>query len=186
MKNRMILFLAVIQLCLQFLSSACSQAQARKHASEIDQIYAEDQLVRQPPAPNTPKRRYRSDTEREEATRELLASGKLQSGRDFEEAAVIFQHSRKADDYLLAHTLALIALSKGDRKAIWIAAATLDRYLMAVGKPQIYGTQFMTPIGHPATQEPYNRAVISDALREKLGVPSLKEQEDELKKFQRQ
>jgi hypothetical protein len=49
-----------------------------------------------------------------------------------------------------------VALSKGDREARWIAAATLDRYLTTVGKAQIYGTQFDR---NDAAREPYNRTL---------------------------
>lgn len=186
MSKRIILSLFLGLISSGILFTARTQAQTRRPISEIDKIYAEDQLVRQSPRPDAPKRQYHSDAERENATRKLLARGKLQSARDFEEAAVIFQHSRTPGDYLLAHTLALIAVSKGDTNAVWIAAATLDRYLMSSGKPQIYGTQFLTPPGGRATQEPYNRTLISDTLRKQLGVPSLKEQEQQLKKFQQQ
>ena len=124
-----------------------------------------------------------SDEQREIATRKLLENGSLKSGKDFEEAAIIFQHSHESDDYLLAHTLAMIAVSKGDKDALWIATASLDRYLMAIGKSQIYGTQFMTPPGKHATQEPYNRTLISDRLRSELQVPSQAEQEIRLKGY---
>ncbi len=129
---------------------------------------------------------YRSDEERLAATRKLLDRGELHSGKDYEEAAVVFQHSRQPDDYLVAHTLAVIAIAKGDKDAIWIASASLDRYLSSVGKSQIYGTQFHTPIGGPATQEPYNRTLISDALRRDLSVPSQAEQQKTLEEYERE
>jgi hypothetical protein len=151
-------------------------AQIAAQPSEMDRIFADDQRARRPPDPKAPPELYKSDAEREAATRSLLAAGQLQSAKEFREAAFIFQHSHEPDDYLLAHTLAMIAMAKGDQSASWIAAATLDRYLMAIGKSQIYGTQFMTPQGQPVTQEPYNRTLISDDLRKELGVPALADQ----------
>ena len=152
--------------------------QNRRPPSRIDRIYAEDQLVRgQAIPPSAPKPIFKNDDDRENATRRLIADGDLHSGKDFEKAAVIFQHSHKPDDYLLSHSLALVALSKGDSDAVWIAAASLDRYLIAVGSPQIYGTQFLTPPGTQATQEPYARSIISDAIRGDLRVPSIADQE---------
>jgi hypothetical protein len=118
-----------------------------------------------------------SDDKRRRRTQELLDSGTLQSGEDFYHAAFIFQHGGKADDYLKAHLLAMVAAARGDARAIWIAAATLDRYLRAIGRPQVLGTQFMAPKGRPATQEPYDRNLISDAMRQALRVPPLAEQE---------
>lgn len=170
-------------LLLAAVAFRCGAGQTSSGTSEMDRIFAEDQQVRKAYDPHAPKTDYRSDEQREAATRQLLASGRIQTAKEFEEAAFIFQHSHNPDDYLLAHTLAMIAVSKGDRRGLWIASASLDRYLMAIGKSQIYGTQFMTPKGAPVSQEPYNRELISDRLRKQLGVPSVAEQRVELKRL---
>ena len=115
--------------------------------------------------------------------RELLAKGALHTGTDFEHAAFIFQHGEVPDDYLLAHTLAMIAVVHGNAGAVWIAAATLDRYLGAIKQPQIYGTQFHRTKDTPWTQEPYNRGLIPDALRKQLGVPQEAAQQNQLKRY---
>lgn len=117
-----------------------------------------------------------ADDRRRQRTQELLDSGAIQSGDDFYHAAFIFQHGNEADDYLKAHLLAMIATARGKPGALWIASATLDRYLQTIGKPQVLGTQFMVPKGGPATQEPYDRSLISDAMRKALRVPPLAEQ----------
>lgn len=125
------------------------------------------------------------DAARREQVKTLLAAGALHSGEDFYHAAFVFQHGMEPDDYLLAHALAVIAAERGRRGAAWIAAATLDRYLHAIGKPQIYGTQYT--FGQKATgedakgrralsQEPYNRTLLSDPLRVATGVPPLADQ----------
>jgi len=80
----------------------------------------------------------------------------------------------------------MVAVKKGRGNAIWIAAATLDRYLQSIHQPQIYGTQFLTPPDRPATQEPYDRALISDALRRALGVPTQSAQEEQRKAYDAQ
>jgi len=121
------------------------------------------------------------DQQRRAATRKLLEEDQLHTGQDFREAAFVFQHGDKPEDYLLAHTLAIIAASRGDGWGLWIAAATLDRYLHTVQKPQIYGTQVFGE-GNTLTQDPYDRELISDALRRKLAVPSLAAQQQDLKK----
>jgi hypothetical protein len=121
----------------------------------------------------------RQDSERRDQTRKLVSEGKLHTSEDFTRAAFIFQHGSTPDDYLFAHTLAIVAAAKGDEQALWIGTATLDRYLQAVGKPQIYGTQFKQKNDNTATQEPYNTALVDDALRRELGVPSLAEQEQQ-------
>ena len=74
--------------------------------------------------------------------RALLEKRELRAGDDFRLAALVFQHGSEPRDYLFAHTLALVALAKGDRSASWIASASLDRYLQSIGRPQIFGTGF--------------------------------------------
>jgi hypothetical protein len=128
----------------------------------------------------------KADEERREQTRKLLAGGALHTGKDYEEAAFVFQHGSTAQDYLLAHTLAMVAVSKGDSTAIWISAATLDRYLEMVKQQQIFGTQFSSDPKQKWTQEPYDRTLISDALRNQLGVPSQATQAKQLKAYQDQ
>jgi hypothetical protein len=129
------------------------------------------------------------DEARRARTLALLNAGALHDGDDFWHAAFVFQHGSQPNDYLLAHTLAMlaaargradatwIAAARGRADATWIAAATLDRYLQNIGRPQIYGTQYHTRPGEPSTQEPYDRALVSDALREALGVPAQAAQE---------
>lgn len=148
-------------------------------------IFDEDQRVRQ-----TDKIDWsvvsKSDFDRREQTRKLLAAGSLHTGKDFEEAAFIFQHGDKPDDFLLAHTLAMVAIAKGDSTAIWIAAATLDRYLQNIKQKQILGTQYLSDASNHWTQEPYDRTLVSDALRQELRVESQAEQSMRLQSYQNQ
>lgn len=108
---------------------------------------------------------------------ELLQSGKLKTAEDFHDAAFIYQHGATADDYLLAHVLAMVAVRKGDGKSLWIAAASLDRYLRTTGQPQIFGTQYESKAGGPHTQEPYTRSLLPDQFRALFCVPSIEQQE---------
>ena len=125
----------------------------------------------------------KADRVRRERVTALLATGGLHTADDYRKAAFVFQHGDSADDYLLAHTLALVAVIKGDQGSAWIAAATLDRYLQSVGRPQVYGTQFVGA-GPATTQKPYNTQLISDALRAELGVPPQSSQAEQLKTLQ--
>lgn len=140
--------------------------------AEMKAIYNEDQLVREK-EPIDWDAVNKSDAQRREQTRRLLAAGVLHTGNDYEEAAFIFQHAQTTDDFLLAHTLSMVAISKGDTGAIWIATATLDRYLQRIGQKQIYGTQYLSDANNHFTQEPYARDLVSDALREQLGTQPL-------------
>jgi hypothetical protein len=119
----------------------------------------------------------KADADRRRAVEALLRSGGLHTGTDFMDAAFIFQHGDTPDDFLLAHVLAMVAVSKGRSDADWIAAASLDRYLQRTGKPQIFGTQFSSAdaMSHP-TQEPFDRRLVPDALRAEMSVPALASQ----------
>jgi hypothetical protein len=120
------------------------------------------------------------DEERHAAVRKLLADGKIQSAMDYNFAALVFQHSSKSADLILAHVLAVTAVGKGGR-AKPLAAATFDRYLWSVKQPQVFGTQFQYgPDGH-WTMEPYDRAALADGERAVWCVAPLAEQEAILK-----
>lgn len=123
--------------------------------------------------------------------RSLLAAGELRTAQDFHDAAFIFQHGHEPDDYLLAHILAIEAIVKGDESSKWIAAATLDHYLQAIGQKQVFGTQYLSRgylyvLQHKDdpnamksteahqqgnTQDPYDRTLVPDALRGDFCVP---------------
>jgi hypothetical protein len=148
----------------------------------MQQLFEEDQAARKDynEFANASQAVARGDVERRGQTRRLLVEGQLKTSEDYKRAAFIFQHGDTPDDFLLAHTLATIAASKGDADALWIASATLDRYLQATGKPQIFGTQIKERSDHTATLEPYNRELIADILRRELGVQPIEVQEQEL------
>ena len=151
----------------------------RRSNPEMTAIYEADQADRQAGGANidwaavAPR-----DAARRARTLQLLDAGALRSGDDFHNAAFVFQHGDTPDDILLAHTFAVLAAARDRPDAAWIAAASLDRYLQRIGQPQIYGTQFNRPPGQPTTQEPYNRTLVSDALRPALGVPTQAQQEE--------
>jgi hypothetical protein len=154
--------------------------------AEMKRIFDEDQKLRQSGLKSDFAEAARTDAERREETRKLLSDGALHTGEDFWRAAFVFQHGSTPEDYLLAHTLAIVALKKGEQDGAWIAAATLDRYLDSIHQPQIYGTQFHWPKAEATTQEPYNRTLISDSLRKQMGVPSLEQQQVQLKQWNKE
>ena len=129
--------------------------------STMRKIYEEDQKDRSDET---------GDAKRREQVRQLISEGKLQSGEDYYYAAFIFQHGQRPSDYLYAHVLAVTAVNKGLHNAIWLSAATLDRYLHSIQQPQVFGTQFGSSTDSRDDQEPYDRGIVSDALREQWCV----------------
>jgi hypothetical protein len=110
---------------------------------ELAQIYAADQADRRLPGDQwmgVPKR----DEERRLRVNEIMVNEGLGSAADHFHAAMVFQHGDVVEDYRLAHWLALRAAKMAPtyRPARWLAAASKDRELIALGQPQLYGTQF--------------------------------------------
>jgi hypothetical protein len=155
---------------------SCAADQRWKTNVEMTAIFNADQADRSSPAVDWSIVRPR-DEARAARTKALLDGGLLASGDDYYHAAFVFQHGAQPNDYLLAHALAMVAVARGRRDATWIAAATLDRYLQRIGQQQVFGTQY---IGGKAgmTQDPYDRALLSDAIRTATGVPTMAAQED--------
>jgi hypothetical protein len=153
---------------------------------QMAQIAAADQADRKDSLHADRSKVVHADAERRVATASLLSLGQLHTGHDFESAALVFQHGSTPDDYLLAHTLAMVAISKGQRGAVWISAATLDRYLQSVHQPQIFGTQFARPDKEATSQDPYNRKLISDSLRQEMAVPNLAAQDAQRQQYDSQ
>ena len=109
----------------------------------------------------------------------LIDEGRLNTGKDYERAAFVFQHGEGSDDILMAHVLVVTAIGNGNLDARWIAAATLDRYLQRIGQPQVFGTQFsFTKENGPQkwTMSPYNRSLIGPNLRHANCVPNQDDQ----------
>jgi hypothetical protein len=114
------------------------------------------------------------DHQRRVRASEMLAMAEALTADDYYHAACLFQHGDTPDDAWQAHTLALQALDRGALSARWLAAAAYDRWCMYQGKPQKYGTNYVTDgVRHrlwdtdPAT---------TDAERAAWDVPPLAEQ----------
>lgn len=176
--------------------TAQSATPATTAVSRVHQLEMEDQSEN--PGNISAEEYYRHGDARRAEIRKLLAEGNLNSGEDFSDAALIFQHGQTPEDFLFAHILAVEALMRGGSADKWIAAATLDRYLQAVNRPQVFGTQYPgdkaatnTPkpqvdprvMNIQRTQQPYDAKVLPDAVREDFCVPDVSQQEKNLAIF---
>ncbi|HVT60680.1 MAG TPA: hypothetical protein VHR45_20075 [Thermoanaerobaculia bacterium] len=145
---------------------------------EVYQMFEEDQADR-PSDPNV-KVDWSAVVERDRARRqrvlEIHRAGGLEAADDYYHAAMILQHGSAAEDFDLAHRLGVRAseLDPTNRQARWLAAAAKDRYLMTLGKPQLYGTQFKRDQGGPWFLYPVDPSITDDE-RAKWNVPPLAE-----------
>jgi hypothetical protein len=153
--------------------SASAPAVQADHA-ELARLCEEDQADRKPgKAPVDGKAIVQRDAEREKRVKEIYAAGELKTGKDYHRAALVLQHAHEPEDYLLAHEMCIVALAKGDESAAWLCAATEDRFLMSIDRPQRFATQYKAD--HPG--EPMHLYEVdegvTDALRAELKVPTL-------------
>lgn len=115
------------------------------------------------------------DDARLKRIKDLYGAGALRTGRDWFNAALILQHSSEPDDYLLAHEMCLAALALGESRAKWLAAASEDRFLLAIGRKQRFGTQYVPADETGAFRLADTDDDVSDELRRTLGAPPLAE-----------
>jgi hypothetical protein len=147
-----------------------------KDNEELFKLYTEDQADRMPKdgkAVNWAEVGPR-DKARLARVREMYGAGMLLTGPDYYHAAMVLQHASDASGHLLAHELCVVAVGKGDKRAKWLAAASEDRFLMNINRPQRFGTQFRSDGGGPLRLYKVEDGV-TDALRKEFGVPTLEE-----------
>lgn len=111
---------------------------------KLQELYEADQSDRQKVYDSEAAVRelQQRDRQRRAEALRMMQLGEVSTVLDLYRAAVIFQHGDSPKDFLTAHRLASMAAISGDRAARWLMAASLDRFLMSVGQPQVYGTQF--------------------------------------------
>jgi hypothetical protein len=143
---------------------------------ELRRMHDEDQRDRSIPDPKgvdwaivAPR-----DRARRERVKALFAEGRLITAEDYYHAAMILQHGDIPEEFLLAHEFAVAALVKGNDAAAWLAAATEDRFLTNIGRPQRFGTQFKADGDGPWRLEPVD-PTMTDELRRVMGAPPLEE-----------
>ncbi|HEX3554010.1 MAG TPA: hypothetical protein VIA62_12360 [Thermoanaerobaculia bacterium] len=163
--------------------SFAGQVKARDSAArkgpvnpELERLYKEDQADR---APDLGKVDWsvvsKRDEERRKRVLEIIAQGGAKEAADYVHAAMVLQHGEAPEDFGHAHQWCLkaVELDPDYPGARWLAAAAKDRYLMNLGKPQLYGTQFKRdPKGGPWYLWQVDPSV-TDEERAKWDVPPL-------------
>lgn len=143
--------------------------------AELARLYAEDQADRTPGKQVDGLAVVARDKAREARVKGMLSEGLAKTGPDYYNAAMVLQHAPEPEDSLLAHELSIVALSKGEEHGKWLAAAAEDRFLMRVGRPQRFATQYRSEgRGQPMRLYTVDERM-TDALRKEFNVPSLAE-----------
>jgi len=172
--NRKAVSIVVVILSLAVLSAA---PEIEMDNEELNALCAADQADRLPPPGKGidwslvgPR-----DRVREARVLEMYSNDALRTGKDYFHAALVLQHSQTADVHLLAHELSIVAIVKGERQARWLAAAAEDRFLMNIGRPQRFATQFRSEPPSGGMRLYKVDPAVTDTLRHQLDVPPLDE-----------
>lgn len=100
----------------------------------------------------------------------------VRTADDYLHAALVMQHGDTPEDFALARDLArkAVELRPWLAEARYLYAAATDRHLHAMGKPQIFGTQYQHVNGR-WTLEPFAPTAITDAERTRWRAHSVEE-----------
>ncbi len=115
------------------------------------------------------------DRERREQIAKISADGCLKTAEDFAGAAIVYQHGNLPQDYFKAYSWSNKAVALGLEGYKTLAAMALDRYLMNIGRKQIYASQAterggcwcLWPVEQSATDED-RRRMLRPGLSEEL------------------
>lgn len=112
------------------------------------------------------------DSERRKIVLELHKGSLLRTADDLESAAMIFQHGESPSDYRLAFALATLAAAKSavPTETTWMMAATWDRLMLSVNRPQWYGTQFRRDASGKEVFQPIDVDAVDMAERRRLRI----------------
>ena len=162
-----------------FTSAKHAVAQTLTDNQELARLHREDQSDRTPPEGKPIDWTVVSPRDKARLSRikELYVQNQLQTANDYYHAAMILQHGDVPEDFLLAHEFCVVSISKGknDKDARWLAAASEDRFLMNIGRPQRFGTQYRAvPNTAPFRLYAVDSGV-TDALRRAMDTPTLAE-----------
>ncbi len=174
--NLMVLTAILLRPSLSLPSADAQSSSANKDNPELTRLMDEDQADRMPPAGKSIDWKVVGprDQARLKRVKELYSQNQLRTGNDYFNAALILQHSNTSEDYLLAHELSVVAISK-KRGIDSLAAVSEDRFLMSIGRPQRFGTQYKSDGPNQPMRLYKVEPGVTDDLRRIMMVPTLAE-----------
>tara|TARA_Y100000588_G_C13828334_1_gene742474 strand:+ start:100 stop:693 length:594 start_codon:yes stop_codon:yes gene_type:complete len=179
-----------------FITSAFFVSQV--NAIDVIALYKEDQAVRTHlrSLPKNEVRKYITevmlpgDKARLSQVENLLSGTDSLSSEEYFAAAMIMQHGSEPKHYKMAMELSKksASLDPNNKNANWLSCAAEDRYLLKVGKPQVWGTQLDRKMNDAGTHEIYylenfNKSARPDDQRKLCGIPTLAEIESRLERM---
>lgn len=140
--------------------------------SRLAELAKSDQLDRKRNTPEISK----NDRARLKEVKTIISEDTLITSNDYFNAAIVLQHGDEPQDYKTANDLAkkAVEIDEGNQKAKILVAQSMDRYLLSINKPQIYGTQRKL-LGELEYMQPIDTLQISDFERKQLGLRTIRE-----------
>jgi len=124
----------------------------------------------------------KKDKDRRKEVKQFFAKNQIKTGKDYYNAAMIFQHGTSISHFRKAKQLARKSMGLGHEQAKWLFAATTDRVLVKEGKKQKYGTQFYKKNKGKWRLYPINKNTTDDE-RKALNVPIFDKIQQQLQKI---
>ncbi len=169
----------ILLLCLYFFSINCLFAQDNQ---TLKNMFDEDQGTRLNDKIDW-KILLKQDSVRRSEVQVMINQNKLLTTNDYYRAAMIFQHGTDSVSYKMAMNLSKKAyvVDTSNHFALLLTVTSLDRYLLSIGKPQIYGTQFMIRENKWYLRD-FDTTIVTDNERKRYGAKTLNEIKEYLKK----
>lgn len=155
---------------------ACSTNRRAEVSVRLEVLRGIDQATRQAGHIS-----IRTDLENRQEVASLFAEGCFTTGRDYHNAAVVFQHGSVPDHYYQTYVWAKQAVELGDAEAKWLIPRAIDRYALNSGYNQLFATNLVTESYFSDANETSRKAwcvwpttrAVSDHQRVAMGVNRL-------------
>jgi hypothetical protein len=186
--GRWVLLLLLIALVVgggSFLWGAYMLPARPQASSTLALLYEQDQAARQ--AGFADLRSFLAltlgDWQRLQKVRRMVDAQLLATAQDYYHAALLLQHGNTPEDFRRAQQLAEQAAQLGEPRGVKLHALAEDRYLISIGQPQKYGSQFVCTPPQGWQLQPVDPAV-TDADRQQRQMPPLAEQQAKVAELQ--
>ena len=130
------------------LGMPCADPAVQKQRSlELQKIGNEEQADREwqmkglQPTQDILEEMAQHDLARRKRVGEILGEGCFKSADDYAAAFIVYQHGNTSDQYLQAFLWSKQALLMGKTKMKSDVAMAVDRYLVSLGRKELFGTQ---------------------------------------------
>lgn len=163
--------------------TACGTSRRSEVLARLEAIRMLDQSGRQSGMTDNTGA-VRPDVENRKEVATLFAEGCFTTGRDYHNAALVFQHGDVPDHFYQTYIWANRAVELGDPQARWLIPRAIDRWSLNSGYKQLFATNLVTesyfsPVT-VASQKTWcvwpNASLITDSQRRAFGLKTLAEQ----------